>query len=229
KDIILYIIYKVTAAGGTGYFVEYAGTAIRSLSMEGRMTVCNMSIEMGARGGLIAPDETTFEYIKGREFAPKGEKWDEALAYWKTLYTDEDAQFDAVLTFDAADIQPMITYGTNPGMGIGVSQNIPTTAAQPESEQPSYRKALDYMGFADGEGVLGKPVDYVFIGSCTNSRIEDLRQVAAFVSGKQKAENVEVWIVPGSKQVEAQAKAEGIDKVFEAAGFQLREPGCSAC
>ena len=229
KDIILYVISKTTAAGGTGYFVEFAGSAIRSLSMEGRMTVCNMSIEMGARGGLIAPDETTFEYIKGREFAPKDEKWDEALAYWKTLYSDEDAQFDAVLTFDAADIQPMITYGTNPGMGIGVSQNIPTTAAQPDSEQPSYQKALDYMGFADGEQVLGKPVDYVFIGSCTNSRIEDLRQVAAFVSGKQKAENVEVWIVPCSKQVEAQAKAEGIDKVFEAAGFQLREPGCSAC
>jgi 3-isopropylmalate/(R)-2-methylmalate dehydratase large subunit len=229
KDIILYVISKTTAAGGTGYFVEFAGSAIRSLSMEGRMTVCNMSIEMGARGGLIAPDKTTFEYIKGREFAPKGEKWDEALAYWETLYTDEDAEFDAVLTFDAADIQPMITYGTNPGMGIGVQQNIPTTAAQPESEQPSYQKALDYMGFADGEQVLGKPVDYVFIGSCTNSRIEDLRQVAAFISGKQKAEGVEVWIVPGSKQVEAQAIAEGIDKVFEAAGFQLREPGCSAC
>lgn len=229
KDIILYIISKTTAAGGTGYFVEFAGSAIRSLSMEGRMTVCNMSIEMGARGGLIAPDETTYAYIKGREFAPKGEKWDEALAYWNTLYTDQDAEFDAVLTFDAADIQPMITYGTNPGMGIGVSQSIPTTAAQPENEQPSYQKALDYMGFADGEQVLGKPVDYVFIGSCTNSRIEDLRQVAAFVEGKQKAEGVEVWIVPGSKQVEAQAIAEGIDKIFEAAGFQLREPGCSAC
>ena len=229
KDVVLYIISKTTAAGGTGYFVEFAGSAIRSLSMEGRMTVCNMSIEMGARGGLIAPDETTFDYINGREFAPKGEKWDEALAYWKTLYSDEDATFDEVLTFDAADIQPMITYGTNPGMGIGVQQNIPTTASQAENEQPSYQKALDYMGFADGEQVLGKPVDYVFIGSCTNSRIEDLRQVAAFVSGKQKADGVEVWIVPGSKQVEAQAKAEGIDKVFEAAGFQLREPGCSAC
>src|SRR5690554_3640210 len=206
KEIILYIISKVTAAGGTGYFVEYAGSAIRSLSMEGRMTVCNMSIEMGARGGLIAPDETTFEYIKGREFAPKGEKWDEALAYWKTLYSDEDAQFDKVLTFDAADIEPMITYGTNPGMGIGVTQSIPPTSEQPESEQPSYKKALEYMGFTDGEAVLGKPVDYVFIGSCTNSRIEDLRQVATFVQGKKKADGVEVWIVPGSKQVEAQAK-----------------------
>lgn len=229
KDIILYIISKITAAGGTGYFVEYAGSAIRSLSMEGRMTVCNMSIEMGARGGLIAPDETTFEYIKGREFAPKGEKWHEALAYWKTLYSDEDAQFDKVLTFDAADIEPMITYGTNPGMGIGVTQSIPPTSEQPESEQPSYKKALEYMGFTDGESLLGKKVDYVFIGSCTNSRLEDLRQVATFVKGKRKADDVEVWVVPGSKQVEAQARAEGIDKIFEEAGFQLREPGCSAC
>lgn len=229
KDIILYVISKITAAGGTGYFVEFAGSAIRSLSMEGRMTVCNMSIEMGARGGLIAPDDTTYEYIKGREFAPKGKKWEEALAYWKTLYSDDDAVFDAVLTYDAADIQPMITYGTNPGMGIGVSESIPATLAQPESEQLSFQKALDYMGFKDGDAILNKPVDYVFIGSCTNSRIEDLREVAAFVTGKQKAEGVEVWIVPGSKQVEAQAKAEGIDKVFEAAGFQLREPGCSAC
>jgi 3-isopropylmalate/(R)-2-methylmalate dehydratase large subunit len=229
KDIILYIISKISAAGGTGYFVEFAGSAIRSLSMEARMTVCNMSIEMGARGGLIAPDETTFEYIKGRKFAPQGEEWDKALAYWKTLYSDEGAKFDAVLTYNAADIAPMITYGTNPGMGIGITDHIPATAAQPASEQVSYKKALDYMGFADDESLLGKPVDYVFIGSCTNSRIEDLRAVADFVKDKQKAENVEVWIVPGSKQVEAQAKAEGIDKVFEAAGFQLREPGCSAC
>lgn len=229
KDIILYVISKITAAGGTGYFVEFAGSAIRSLSMEGRMTVCNMSIEMGARGGLIAPDQTTFDYVEGREFAPKGEKWDEALAYWKTLYSDEDAIFDAVLTYDAADIQPMITYGTNPGMGIGITDHIPPTEAQPESEQLSYKKALDYMGFKDDESVIGKPIDYVFIGSCTNSRIEDLREVATFVKGKQKAENVEVWIVPGSKQVEAQAIQEGIDKVFEEAGFQLREPGCSAC
>lgn len=229
KDIILYIISKISAAGGTGYFVEFAGSAIRSLSMEARMTICNMSIEMGARGGLIAPDETTFEYVKGRKFAPQGEEWDKALAYWKTLYSDADAKFDAVLTYDAADIAPMITYGTNPGMGIGIDDKIPATSAQPDTEQVSYKKALDYMGFADDESLLGKPVDYVFIGSCTNSRIEDLRTVAEFVKGKQKADNVEVWIVPGSKQVEAQAKAEGIDKVFEAAGFQLREPGCSAC
>ncbi|TDQ75760.1 3-isopropylmalate dehydratase large subunit [Sphingobacterium yanglingense] len=229
KDIILYVISKTTAAGGTGYFVEFAGSAIRSLSMEGRMTVCNMSIEMGARGGLIAPDQTTFDYIQGREFAPKGEEWDNAVSYWSTLYSDDDANFDAVLTFDAADIQPMITYGTNPGMGIGVTEIIPTTVSQPDNERPSYQKALDYMGFQDGEQVLNKPVDYVFIGSCTNSRIEDLRQVADFIKGKQKADSVEVWIVPGSKQVEAQAKQEGIDKIFEAAGFQLREPGCSAC
>jgi len=229
KDIILYIIAKISAAGGTGYFVEFAGSAIRSLSMEARMTVCNMSIEMGARGGLIAPDETTFEYIKGREFAPKGEKWDEALAYWKTLYSDADAKFDSVLTFDAADIAPMITYGTNPGMGIGIDDKIPATSAQPSSEQLSYQKALDYMGFDDDASLIGKPIDYVFIGSCTNSRIEDLREVASFVKGKQKAADVEVWIVPGSKQVEAQAIAEGLDKIFESAGFQLREPGCSAC
>lgn len=229
KDIILYIISKISAAGGTGYFVEYAGSAIRSLSMEGRMTICNMSIEMGARGGLIAPDQTTFDYVHGRKFAPKGEEWDKALAYWKTLYSDKDATFDAVLEFDAADIEPMITYGTNPGMGIGVTQNIPSTTTLPASEQPSFKKSLDYMGFQDNEPVLNKPVDYVFIGSCTNSRIEDLREVAAFIQGKQKAEGVEVWIVPGSKQVEAQAKEEGIDKIFQDAGFLLREPGCSAC
>ncbi|MND77400.1 3-isopropylmalate dehydratase large subunit [compost metagenome] len=229
KDIILYIIAKISAAGGTGYFIEYAGSAIRSLSMEARMTICNMSIEMGARGGLIAPDQITFDYVEGREFAPKGEEWDSALAYWKTLYSDEDAIFDKVLTFDAADIAPMITYGTNPGMGMGIAEHIPATNAQPESERPSYQKALDYMGFKDDSTVLGNRVDYVFIGSCTNSRIEDLREVASFVKGKQKAQDVEVWIVPGSKQVEKQAKEEGLDKIFEAAGFQLREPGCSAC
>ncbi|WP_286779036.1 MULTISPECIES: 3-isopropylmalate dehydratase large subunit [Sphingobacterium] len=229
KDIILYIISKISAAGGTGYFIEYAGSAIRSLSMEARMTICNMSIEMGARGGLIAPDQITFDYVEGREFAPKGEEWDQALAYWKTLYSDEDSIFDKVLTFDAADIAPMITYGTNPGMGMGIAEHIPATNAQLESERPSYQKALDYMGFKDDSTVLGNRVDYVFIGSCTNSRIEDLREVASFVKGKQKAQDVEVWIVPGSKQVEKQAKEEGLDKIFEAAGFQLREPGCSAC
>lgn len=229
KDIILYIISQISAAGGTGYFIEYAGTTIQALSMEARMTICNMSIEMGARGGLIAPDQITFDYIKGREFAPKGEEWDKELAYWKTLYSDADAQFDKVLSFKAEDISPMITYGTNPGMGMGIAEHIPAISAQPESEQFSYQKALEYMGFEDDKEILGRPVDYVFIGSCTNSRIEDLREVANFVKGKQKASDVEVWIVPGSKQVEKQAIQEGLDKIFEAAGFQLREPGCSAC
>lgn len=226
KDIILYIISKLSASGGTGHFVEYAGSAIRSLSMEARMTICNMSIEMGARGGLIAPDETTFEYVKGRKFAPKGEKFEEAVAYWKTLYTDADAVFDAEYHYNAADIAPMVTYGTNPGMGIGIDQAIPTTSH--ESAQ-SFQKSLDYMGFNAGESLLGKPINYVFIGSCTNSRIEDLRMVAEFIKGKQKAAHVNAMVVPGSKQVEAQAKREGLDKVFTAAGFEFREPGCSAC
>ena len=229
KDIILHVISQISASGATGYFVEYAGSAITALSMEARMTICNMSIEMGARGGMIAPDETTFAYIKGREFAPTGKDWDKALAYWKTLYSDSDAEFDKVLTFDAADIEPMITYGTNPGMGIGITQHIPALSELSEKEQASFKKSLDYMALQPGAALLNKPVDYVFIGSCTNSRIEDLRMVAAFVKGKKKAENVQVWIVPGSKQVEKQAREEGIDKIFEAAGFQLREPGCSAC
>ncbi len=229
KDIILYIIAQISAAGGTGYFVEYAGEAIRSLSMEARMTICNMSIEMGARGGLIAPDETTFDYIKGRKFAPQGADWDKSLAYWKTLYSDADAEFDRVLSFDAADIEPMITYGTNPGMGMGVTQSIPTLEQLEEREKPSFQKSLDYMALQPGSKLLGRKVDYVFIGSCTNSRMEDLRMVAEFVKGKKKAAGVEVWIVPGSKQVEQQAIAEGINKIFEAAGFSLRGPGCSAC
>jgi 3-isopropylmalate/(R)-2-methylmalate dehydratase large subunit len=229
KDIILYIISKISAAGGTGYFIEYAGSAIESLSMEARMTICNMSIEMGARGGLIAPDQVTFDYIKGREFAPAGAEWDKALAYWRTLYSDADAKFDSVLSFDAADIEPMITYGTNPGMGMGIREQIPATSAQLEKEKLSYEKALAYMGLDDDSSLIGKSIDYVFIGSCTNSRIEDLREVAKFVEGKHKAESVTAWIVPGSKQVERQAISEGLDKIFEAAGFQLREPGCSAC
>jgi 3-isopropylmalate/(R)-2-methylmalate dehydratase large subunit len=193
------------------------------------MTICNMSIEMGARGGLIAPDQVTFDYIKGREFAPKGEDWEKALAYWQTLYSDADAQFDKVLEFDAADIEPQITYGTNPGMGMGVTRHIPALEEIEATERPSFSKSLQYMDLQPGSRLLGKKVDYVFIGSCTNSRIEDLRMVAEFVKGKKKADDVTVWIVPGSKQVEAQAIAEGIDKVFEAAGFQLRQPGCSAC
>jgi len=229
KDIILYIISRISASGATGYFVEYAGSAIRSLSMEARMTICNMSIEMGARGGMIAPDETTFAYMAGRRFAPKGADWDKALAYWKTLYSDPDAVFDKELHFDAADIEPMITYGTNPGMGIKVTETIPSPSQVAEKERTSFERALHYMGLEPGTRLLNKPVDYVFIGSCTNSRIEDLRMVANFVKGKKKAPNVEVWVVPGSKQVEAQARKEGIDRIFEEAGFQLRGPGCSAC
>jgi 3-isopropylmalate/(R)-2-methylmalate dehydratase large subunit len=229
KDIILYIISKITASGGTGYFIEYAGSAIRALSMEGRMTVCNMSIECGARGGLIAPDETTFEYVKGKEFAPKGSDFDKALAYWKTLKTDSDAIFDMELTYNAEDIHPMITYGTNPGMGTNISGSIPTEAEIGESNMVTFKKALDYMGFKPGEKLIGKTVDYVFVGSCTNGRIEDLREVASFVKGKKKAENITAWIVPGSKQVEKQANEEGITAVLEAAGFRLRQPGCSAC
>ncbi|HMI63400.1 MAG TPA: 3-isopropylmalate dehydratase large subunit [Puia sp.] len=229
KDIILYIIAKISASGATGYFVEYAGSAIRNLSMEARMTICNMSIEMGARGGLIAPDQTTFDYIKGREFAPKGAEWDKKLAQWKELYSDKDAKFDKEITINAADIEPMITYGTNPGMGVSVAGHIPATNEIETNEQAAFAKALTYMGLQAGAAIKGKKVDYVFIGSCTNSRIEDLRLVASFVKGKKKADNVEVWIVPGSKQVEQQAIKEGIDKVFEAAGFNLRQPGCSAC
>jgi len=229
KDVILYIISKITASGGTGYFVEFAGSAIRALSMEARMTICNMSIEMGARGGLIAPDETTFAYVKDRLFAPKGEEWDKAVAHWKTLPSDKDAQFDAVLDFRAENIQPMVTYGTNPGMGIGIAQRIPQENEINHSELLSFKKSLEYMGLSAGQSMNGQKVDYVFIGSCTNSRIEDLRQVAEFVKGKKKADGIEVWIVPGSKQVEKQAKEEGIDKILHEAGMELREPGCSAC
>jgi len=229
KDIILYIIAKISAAGATGYFVEYGGSAIRSLSMEARMTICNMSIEMGARGGLIAPDETTFAYLKGKQYAPKGEAWDKAVAYWKTLKTDEGAVFDKEYTFDAADIEPMITYGTNPGMGIKILGKIPTTEGMEGSNKISYLKSLEYMGFTPGEPIKGKKVDYVFVGSCTNGRIEDIRSVAAFVKGKQKAENITAWIVPGSREVEKMAHEEGLVKILEDAGFELRQPGCSAC
>jgi 3-isopropylmalate/(R)-2-methylmalate dehydratase large subunit len=230
KDIILYVISKISASGATGYFVEYAGDAIRDLSMEARMTICNMSIEMGARGGLIAPDETTFNYIKGRKFAPQGEAFDSLVDQWRQLRTDNGAKYDHVLQYDAADIAPMITYGTNPGMGIKVTDRIPTVEELKDiSEQTSFKKSLEYMGLDAGSKLLGKPVDYVFIGSCTNARIEDLRLVASIVKGKKKADNVEVWVVPGSKQVEEQARKEGLDKIFEEAGFQLRQPGCSAC
>lgn len=229
KDIILYIISKISASGGTGYFIEYTGSAFRNLSMEGRMTVCNMSIEMGARGGLIAPDDVTLDYIKGREFAPKGEEWDKLVDYWKTLKTDDDATFDLELDYKASDIEPQITYGTNPGMGLGVTESIPTVESIEEATRVTYEKSLAYMNFEAGSAMIGKPIDYVFVGSCTNGRIEDLRAFTEFVKGKQKAENVVAWIVPGSKQVEKQAIEEGIDKALNAAGFELRQPGCSAC
>ncbi|WP_291119168.1 3-isopropylmalate dehydratase large subunit [Empedobacter sp. UBA7248] len=229
KDVILYIISKVGTNAGTGYFCEYAGDVFENMSMEGRMTVCNMSIEMGARGGMIAPDETTFAYLKDKPFAPKGEEWEQKVAYWKTLPSDADAIFDEEIEFDAADIYPMITFGTNPGMGISVKDIIPSKDSLSDNEKESFEKALKYMGFQDNQSIINHPIDYVFIGSCTNARIEDLREVANYVKGKQRNENVTAWIVPGSKQVEKQAIEEGLDKIFEASGFKLREPGCSAC
>jgi 3-isopropylmalate/(R)-2-methylmalate dehydratase large subunit len=229
KDIILYIISKIGTGGGTGHFVEFAGSAIRSLSMEARMTICNMSIEMGARGGMIAPDEVTFEYLKGREFAPQGEEWDKAVAYWRTFRSEEDAVFDKEVTFDAADIEPRVTYGTNPGMGIGISETVPAVETMPEAGQASYIKSLEYMGFAPGEKLEGHPIDYVFIGSCTNGRIEDFRAFAEIVKGHKKADNVVAWIVPGSWNVYRQIEEEGLAAIFTEAGFELRQPGCSAC
>ncbi|MDM1550156.1 MULTISPECIES: 3-isopropylmalate dehydratase large subunit [Empedobacter] len=229
KDVILYIISKVGTNAGTGFFCEYAGDVFENMSMEGRMTVCNMSIEMGARGGMIAPDETTFAYLKDKPFTPKGEEWEQKVAYWKTLPSDADAIFDEEIEFDAADIYPMITFGTNPGMGISVKDIIPSKDSLSDNEKESFEKALKYMGFQDNQSIINHPIDYVFIGSCTNARIEDLREVANYVKGKQRNENVTAWIVPGSKQVEKQAIEEGLDKIFEASGFRLREPGCSAC
>ncbi|MFT5244061.1 MAG: 3-isopropylmalate/(R)-2-methylmalate dehydratase large subunit [Glaciecola sp.] len=223
KDVILYIIAKLGTNSGTGYFCEYAGNVFEEMSMEGRMTVCNMSIEMGARGGMIAPDQTTFDYVEGREFAPKGEELNKKVAYWKTLPTDTDAQFDKEYHFDAEDIEPMVTYGTNPGMGIKISEFIP------EVSDASFEKSLKYMNFKKGESLIDKPINFVFIGSCTNSRIEDFRVAANYIKGKQKADNVTAWLVPGSKQVEAQIIEEGLKTVFEDAGFELRQPGCSAC
>lgn len=223
KDVALYIMSKITTSGATGYFVEYAGEAVRNLSMEGRLTLCNLSIEMGARGGFIAPDEVTFEYIKGRPYAPKGGAWEKAVAEWRTLKSGEDAVFDREETFDAADIEPMITYGTNPGMGIGISQTIPEPASA------SDEKALEYMQFQAGEQMTGKTVDYVFLGACTNGRIEDFRAFASIARGRKKADGVTAWLVPGSWKVLEQIREEGIDKELEAAGFEIRQPGCSAC
>ena len=224
KDVILYIISKLGTNSGTGYFCEYAGDVFKNMSMEGRMTVCNMSIEMGARGGMIAPDETTFAYIKDREFAPKGADFESKVAYWKTLPTDEGAVFDKEYEFDAADILPMVTYGTNPGMGIKINDTIPDNIGD-----ASFEKALDYMGFEKGESLVNKEVNYVFIGSCTNSRIEDFRIVAEYIKGKQKASNVNALIVPGSQQVAKQIIEEGLTTIFQDAGFEIRQPGCSAC
>lgn len=229
KDIVLYVISKISTSGGTGYFIEYAGSAIRALSMEARMTICNMSIESGARGGLIAPDETTFNYIKGREFAPKGADWDKAVAYWKTLTTDEGAEFDHVIRYDAEDIEPMITYGTNPGMGIKINDTIPTGSELADNNKNTFLKSLKYMDIEPGSKMIGHKVDYVFLGSCTNGRIEDLRAFTNFVKGKKKADSIVAWIVPGSKQVEKQAQEEGLIEILNEAGFEFRQPGCSAC
>lgn len=223
KDLALYIMSQITTSGATGYFVEYAGEAVRSLSMEGRLTLCNLSIEMGARGGFIAPDEKTFEYIKGKPYAPQGEEWDKAVAYWRTLKSGDDAVFDKEVRFDAADIAPMITYGTNPGMGMAIDASIPQPA------NASDVKALEYMQFNAGEQLLGHPVDYVFLGACTNGRIEDFRAFAGLVKGRKKAPSVTAWLVPGSWLVLGQIKAEGLDKILEEAGFEIRQPGCSAC
>ena len=227
KDVALYLMAKLTTSGATGYFVEYSGDVVRNMTMEGRLTLCNLSIEMGARGGFIAPDETTFNYIKGREYAPKGEDWDKAVAYWRTLKSDDDAVFDKELTFDAADIEPRITYGTNPGMGIGITEHLPLSSS--EGGGINYLKALDYMGFKPGQKLLGTKVDYVFLGACTNGRIEDFRTFASIVKGRRKAESVTAWLVPGSWAVDKQIREEGLDKVLAEAGFEIRQPGCSAC
>ena len=229
KDVALYLMSKLTTSGATGYFVEYSGQVVKDMTMEGRLTLCNLSIEMGARGGFIAPDETTFEYIKGREFAPKGEAWDKAVEYWKTPKSGDDAVFDMELNFDAADIEPRITYGTNPGMGIGITEAIPSLDEIDEAGKASFLKSLDYMGFAPGEKLIGHAIDYVFLGACTNGRIEDFRAFASIVKGRKKADNVVAWLVPGSWAVDKQIREEGLDKVFAEAGFAIRQPGCSAC
>jgi 3-isopropylmalate/(R)-2-methylmalate dehydratase large subunit len=223
KDVALFLMARLTTSGATGYFVEYAGDVVSHMSMEGRLTLCNLSIEMGARGGMVAPDETTFAYIKDKEYAPKGDEWDKAVAYWKTLRSGDDAVFDKELTFDAAQIEPRVTYGTNPGMGIGITENIPTEGGV------GFEKALRYMGFQAGEKMIGKSVDYVFLGACTNGRLEDFRAFASIVKGRKKAAGVTVWLVPGSWAVDRQLREEGIDAILADAGFEIRQPGCSAC
>ena len=229
KDVALYLMAQISTSGATGYFVEYAGDVVKDMSMEGRLTLCNLSIEMGARGGFVAPDETTLESIKGREYAPKGEEWDKAVEEWKKLKSGDDAVFDRELNYDAEDIEPRVTYGTNPGMGIGINDTIPTLDEIDAEGQASFKKSLSYMGFKPGEKILGHKIDYVFLGACTNGRIEDFRAFASIVKGHQKAEGVTAWLVPGSWLVDKQIREEGIDKIVEAAGFEIRQPGCSAC
>ncbi|MFN8434086.1 MAG: 3-isopropylmalate dehydratase large subunit [Anaerolineales bacterium] len=230
KDIILALIAKIGTGGGTGHVFEYTGSAIRSLTMEQRMTICNMSIEGGARAGMIAPDEVTFEYLKGREFAPQGADWDKAVAYWKTLATDEGATYDKSITLNADEIEPMITYGTNPGMGMGITGRIPTVESFSEpSQKAAFEKAMAYMGLQPGQSLLGQKVDVVFIGSCTNSRISDLRLAASIIKGKKVASGVRVMVVPGSQDVKKQAEQEGLDTIFKEAGAEWREAGCSMC
>ena len=228
KDVALFIISKLTTSGATGYFVEYSGNVFKEMSMEGRMTVCNLSIEMGARGGMIAPDKKTFDYLKNREYSPKGESWKKAMRYWLKLKSDKNAIFDKELDFDGNTIEPMITYGTNPGMGMSISNGIPKTINQ-NSEAKTYNKSLEYMNFNEGESMLGKKIDFVFLGSCTNGRIEDFRAFTEIVKGKKKSPNVTAWLVPGSHKVEEAIKEEGLLSILEESGFELREPGCSAC
>lgn len=229
KDVALYLMSQLSTSGATGYFVEYAGEVVRNMSMEGRLTLCNLSIEMGARGGFVAPDEKTFEYLKGREYAPKGADWDKSVEYWKTLKSGADAVFDRELHFSAADIEPMVTYGTNPGLGVGITGEIPQTEGLEEPFKSSLQKALNYMGFEPGDKMLGKKIDYVFLGACTNGRIEDFRAFASLVKGHKKAEGVTAWLVPGSWAVKKQIESEGLDKILSEAGFEIRQPGCSAC
>ncbi len=229
KDVALYLMSELTTSGATGYFVEYSGEVVREMSMEGRLTLCNLSIEMGARGGFVAPDETTFAYLKDKEYAPKGKDWDDAVAYWRTLKSSDDAVFDKEIEFDAADIEPRITYGTNPGMGIGITETVPNLDEIAENGKASFVKSLDYMGFKPGEKLLGHKIDYVFLGACTNGRIEDFRAFASIVKGKKKAEDIVAWLVPGSWAVKRQIHEEGVDEILTDAGFEIRQPGCSAC
>ncbi len=241
KDVALYLMSKLTTSGATGYFVEYAGEAVRTMSMEGRLTLCNLSIEMGARGGFIAPDEVTFAYLKGREHAPSSVRtaeqeqhgepsdWDKVVAYWKTLRSGDDAVFDRELHFSTEAIEPRITYGTNPGMGIAIGESIPQLSDIEKEARPSFIKSLDYMGFQAGESLIGKPIEYVFLGACTNGRIEDFRAFASIAKGRKKADGTTAWLVPGSWAVDRQIREEGIDKILAEAGFEIRQPGCSAC